>query len=44
MTTRSDAQNPQKAKANYDQLKGEKRFAVKVLRKGQEVVLSFYVN
>jgi hypothetical protein len=31
-------------KQMYDQLKGEKRFAVKVLRHGQEVVLSYYVN
>lgn len=28
----------------YDSLKGEKHFAVKVLRNGQETVLSFYVN
>ena len=28
----------------YDSLKGEKHFAVKVLRNGQEVMLSFYVN
>jgi hypothetical protein len=28
----------------YDSLKGEKRFAVKVLRNGREVVLSFFVN
>lgn len=31
-------------KGMYDQLKGERRFAVKVLRKGREVMLSFYVN
>ncbi|MBI3723510.1 hypothetical protein HY251_06090 [bacterium] len=28
----------------YQQLKGEKRFAVKVLRNGQEMVLSYYIN
>jgi hypothetical protein len=28
----------------YDSLKGSKQFAVKVLRNGQEVVLSFFVN
>lgn len=31
-------------KALYDQLKSEKRFAVKVRRNGTEVVLSFFVN
>ena len=31
-------------KALYDQLKTEKRFAVKVRRNGQETVLSFFVN
>lgn len=30
--------------AMYNQLKGEKRFAVKVRRNGQDVVLSFFVN